>query len=246
LLTPGLIQEVLIARGRHSTCPIASGIIYLGCQQQQQQQQQTVPSPSSTTSTASQQLPAAAAAAAAGGSNGSPAAAAAAGGVGGGSAAVAAAAAAGAAASRQLGGMLHQPWVCSGQGLTSAAAVFTAAEAGHLPPVLDYAASGGVAEWIEFERPSLTEIQQQQQQQEGGGLGSVVLCPALWFRCALALMQVEGGGRGERGGGCLLRLRRVMWPLCWTAAAGAAAATGSPHMGEVLDPDQTQMQQLNK
>ena len=170
----------------------------MGCQQQQQQQQQqTVPSPSSTTSTASQQLPAAAAAA--GGSNGSPAAAAA-GGVGGGSAAVAVAAAAGAAASRQLGGMLHQPWVCSGQSLTSAAAVFAAAEAGHLPPVLDYAASGGVAEWIEFERPSLTEIQQQQQQQEGGGLGSVVLCPALWFRCALALMQVEGGEGEKRGG----------------------------------------------
>jgi hypothetical protein len=86
--------------------------------------------------------------------------------------------------------MLHQPWVTVTNGLNSAAAVFAAVEVGQLPAVVDYAV-GPSAEWIEFDRPTQTEIQQQQQQQgltAGGSssssstLGGVVMVPALWFR----------------------------------------------------------------
>jgi hypothetical protein len=85
--------------------------------------------------------------------------------------------------------MLHQPWVTVTNGLNSAAAVFAAVEVGQLPAVVDYAV-GPSAEWIEFDRPTQTEIQQQQQQglTAGGSssgsstLGGALMVPALWFR----------------------------------------------------------------
>lgn len=173
-----------MARGKGSTCPLLTGVIYLGCQQQQQQHQ----TPSL--------------AASAGGGDGSSidsssggrptAAGPAARGAGAAAAPTAGQAArdAGAALSQQLGHCtLQQPWIASTDGLNSAAAVFAAAEAGQLPTVLDYAA-GPFAEWIEFERPKQSELQQQQQHRSaaaGSSVGSsqlsgVVFFPVLWFR----------------------------------------------------------------
>lgn len=186
LVLAGLVQEVWVARGKGSTCPLSTGIIYFGCQQQQQQQQ----TPSL--------------AASAGGGNGSidsssggvpTAAGPAARGAGAAGAAAPTAAAGqaardpGAALSQQLGHTLQQPWVTVTDGLNSAAAVFAAAEAGQLPAVLDYAA-GSSAEWIEFEKPTQSELQQQQQHRlaaAGSSIGSsqlsgVVFFPVLWFR----------------------------------------------------------------
>jgi hypothetical protein len=184
-----LVEEVFIARGRHSTCPLRSGFVFLGCKQQQQQQQQQ------------QELSGAAAAPAAGMPTKPPAAGAQ---RGTSSARFAAAllrredaAAAGDAVVPHLTSWVCQPWVSGSNGLSTAAAVLAAADAGLLPPVLDYA-EGPSAEWIEFDRPSQQEMQQQQQcagssgsssgGSSGGSSGSsselsgVVCCPVLWFR----------------------------------------------------------------
>jgi hypothetical protein len=148
-----------------------------------------------------------------------------------------------AACAQHLASLQQQPWVLAGNGLDGHAAVLAACSSGRLPAALHHTMlADGSAEFIEFERPSQTQLQQQVeglaarlQSCKASGSGSVsssrglpmIVAPVLWFRFAPGQNTSEGG---------------VAEPGTAAAAAAAAAVTAvagmaAPPERHVVEPD---------
>ncbi len=169
-----VINGIIVCRAGEFTCPVGVGAIYMAAlplQQQQhlagtpeqpqlyraqQQQQQRCDS------SGSGELPLSGAATGAGASAGTTAA----------PGAAPKASAAASAAGGFLAGLAQQPFVSALDGVTDAAAVLAAAEAGALPAVVAHTRMPGVGEFIEFRRPQHPAAPGEQHQ----------LQPVVWFR----------------------------------------------------------------